>query len=205
MAGQDWTTARLLMVRHAAPAEEWQAEARLCGWYDPPLGARGRQQAEAAAERLAGESEATVVYASPLRRAWQTAEVIAARLALPLVALADVREVHCGALDGVPFDVVRGRHPELWARNDAQHDDSFRWPGGESYTEFRGRVRRAVDRIAARHAPGDALVVTHTGVITQALGMLHGWGAARWDRGRPAHAAIVEVDWSVQLRVRVVA
>jgi broad specificity phosphatase PhoE len=142
--------ARLLMVRHAAPAEEWQAEARLCGWYDPPLGARGRQQAEAAAERLAGECEATVVYASPLRRAWQTAEVIAARLALPITALAGIREVHCGALDGLPYDTVRALYPEVWARNAAQRDESFRWPGARAMSSS----ARACAGLSSASRPG---------------------------------------------------
>jgi broad specificity phosphatase PhoE len=202
MGRADVPEARLLLVRHAAPAEEWQADSRLCGWYDPPLGSRGRQQAAQVAERLAAASEPAVVYASPLRRAWQTAEVIADGLGLPVVPLPAVREVHCGVLDGMPYDEVRARHPELWERNVAQRDETFRWPGGESYAEFRHRVRSAIDAIAERHAPGQALIVTHTGVITQTLGMLHGWCAARWDRGRPPHAALVEVRWALPVRAR---
>jgi 2,3-bisphosphoglycerate-dependent phosphoglycerate mutase len=127
---------------------------------------------------------------------------VASRLRLPIVAAPDLREVSCGALDGMPHDEVRERHPELWERNVDQRDEAFRWPGGESYREFRQRVRGVLDVIAARHAGRHGLVVTHAGVITQALGMLHGWSAARWDRARPAHAAIVEIAWQIPVRVR---
>jgi len=185
---------RLLLVRHAPPDPGWEPERRLCGWFDPPLGEAGIALAERLATELAGVG-ADAVYASPLKRAWETAEPIARAAGLALRADEGLREIGCGEVDGLPFDAVRERYPELWDRNMAQTDEEFRWPGGESYAEFRDRVRQALTRISREHAGRTVVLVAHTGVVTQVLGMFHGWNPARWDRRRPHHATVTVVDW----------
>jgi broad specificity phosphatase PhoE len=186
---------RFLLVRHAPPDPGWEPEGRLCGWYDPPLDARGVQVAERLAARLRG-GEAAALYASPLRRAWQTAEPIAAALRLEIKVVDDLREICCGELDGMPLAEVRDQYPDHWARNQLQTDPWFRWPGGESYAEFRERVHGSLDRIARRHPDATVIVVAHAGVVTQVLGMLHGWSPARWDRRRPVHTGVTRVEWT---------
>ncbi len=185
---------RLLLVRHAPSDSAWEPDRRLCGWYDPPLGDSGMLRAR----RLAADlmtSGATAVYASPLRRAWQTAEPISAALHIAAEALPDLREISCGMVDGMLLDAVRERYPDHWHTNLLQQDDEFRWPGGESYTEFRQRVRACLEELSIRHCGESVIVVAHTGVVTQVLGMLYGWNPARWDRRRPEHTALTIVDW----------
>lgn len=76
-----------------------------------------------------------------------------------------------------------------------QHDDAFRWPGGESYAEFRARVLRALSRLAARHPGATVAVFTHSGVISQVLGTLRGRLAAQWERDRPEPMSATTVTW----------
>jgi len=185
---------RLLLVRHAPPDAQWAPERRLCGWFDPPLGEPGVRVAATVAEALA-LSDAPALYASPLRRAWETAVLIGGPLGLEPSNCDALREINCGELDGLFLDDVRRRFPDLWRRNVEQTDEHFRWPGGESYAEFRDRVRTGLDTLAARHTGETVLVVTHTGVVTQVLGMVHGWSSARWDRDRPAFGGVTRVSW----------
>jgi probable phosphoglycerate mutase len=187
---------RFLLVRHAPPDPRWEPEHRLCGWYDPPLDEAGIRLARRLAASLR-DSHASAVYASPLRRAWQTAEPIAGALQLEVKGVEDLREINCGDLDGMPLANVRERFPDDWARNLLQTDEDFRWPGGESYTEFRERVRGCLAGLARRHPDAPVIVVAHTGVVTQVLGMLHGWSPARWDRRRPTHTGVMRVDWAL--------
>jgi Histidine phosphatase superfamily (branch 1) len=56
-------------------------------------------------------------------------------------------------------------------------------------------VLRALCRIAAAHPGQRVVVVTHTGVITQALGALDGTAAARWEANRAGNASLTEVRW----------
>jgi Histidine phosphatase superfamily (branch 1) len=83
----------------------------------------------------------------------------------------------------------------LWQRNLAHSDDEFRWPGGESYLEFRGRVLGVVQRLAAAHRGQRIAVVTHAGVISQVMGVLQGASPARWDLWRAANCSATEIRW----------
>ena len=171
------------------------ADARLCGWTDPPLSHLGRAQVAHLCERLAGEPPAEALYASPLLRARSTAQAIACALGIPVLVRGGLREINCGVLDGRPIRDVRRRYPALWRRNMEQTDSGFAWPGGESYAAFRERCLGAVGRIAAAHPGGRVLVVTHAGVITQVVGALHGAGPAEWGKFRVGNASVTEVEW----------
>lgn len=140
-------------------------------------------------------SGAAALYTSPLRRAQETAVLIGGRVGLDPSTCDALREINCGELDGLFLDDVRRRFPDLWRRNVGQTDERFRWPGGESYAEFRNRVSTGLDTLAARHTGGTVVIVTHTGVVTQVLGMIHGWSPARWDRDRPGFGGVTRVSW----------
>ena len=186
----------LVLLRHGHVTDNDPGEhARLCGWTDPPLSPLGLGQAHALRAQIGREPAAVAVYASPLRRARDTAQTVADALALPLRLRRSLREIGCGVVDGWPLWRVQQCYPELWAANLAQVDAAFRWPGGESYRSFRARALRAVGRILAAHPGERVIVVTHTGVITQVLGALAGTSAARWDAFRVGNASITELRW----------
>ena len=188
---------RLVFVRHAHVADnDPGAGARLCGWFDAPLSRRGWAQVERLCARLEHRAPPAALYTSPSRRAFSMARVIGARIGLLPRPLDLLREIHCGRLEGVPLLEVQRRYPRLWQANLRQADDDFRWPGGESYREFRRRVLRAVGAIAAAHPGEQVLIVTHAGVIGQVLGALNGIRAARWEAFRPSNASLTVVDWA---------
>jgi broad specificity phosphatase PhoE len=107
----------------------------------------------------------------------------------------DLREIHCGTLEGVPLLSIRQDHSALWAQNAAQSDDAFRWPGGESYRQFRQRAVAALRRIAAAHDGQTVAIVTHCGVITQVIGTLEERTAAAWEHHRAAPFSATELIW----------
>jgi len=78
-----------LLVRHGET--DWNAEGRLQGHTDRPLSDYGRKQARRLADELAG-SDIDAIYASDLARARETAEIVGARLHLPVVLEPDLRE-----------------------------------------------------------------------------------------------------------------
>jgi broad specificity phosphatase PhoE len=181
----------LVLVRHGHTVMNGGSpDPVMCGWTDLPLTPLGEQQAAL----LEGTLGAGVVYTSPLRRARDTAR----RCAAGVDPIADpaLREIGCGRLEGVPIRQVQRDHPEAWARNAAQTDDDFRWPGGESYAELRRRAVGAISAIAARHPAARVAIVTHAGVITQLLGHLTGTRPARWSAFRVGNASLTEVRWA---------
>jgi alpha-ribazole phosphatase/probable phosphoglycerate mutase len=165
------------------------------GRTDTALSLLGEEQAALLAERVAPEFSYVHVYSSPLRRAVDTVKALAAAARSPVLARPGLREIDCGGLEGVAISEVKQRCPREWEQNLRQDDDEFRWPGGESYSEFRRRCLGEVRLIAAAHRGGCALLVTHAGVISQIVGAIPGLSAARWDRFRPGNASITELSW----------
>jgi probable phosphoglycerate mutase len=158
------TTTRLLLARHGQT--DANAGQVFQGQTGGPLNEVGRTQAEKLAKRLR-TSGASIVYASDLLRAVETATFVADALGVPLREDRTLREVDVGAWSGVSLDDVKRRFPEEYAAWHAGID--IRRGGGETYGELAHRLRRAVVSIAAAH-PGQTVVVVSHGAALRALG-----------------------------------
>jgi broad specificity phosphatase PhoE len=185
----------LLLIRHGHTRENsLDGSARLSGWHDSPLSQLGLRESTYLAQHVLHESPAAL-YTSTLARTRQTAAPLADAWRVRPIPDPALREISCGDLDGVPLVQVEHRFPVLWHRNISQSDVEFRWPGGESYREFRERAIDAIRAIAHKHHGERVAVVTHAGVISQVLGYLHGGSPARWSLWRPRNASLTEIRW----------
>jgi broad specificity phosphatase PhoE len=140
----------ILLARHGET--DWNREGRWQGWADPPLNETGRDQAR----RLAEELRATpfdAAYSSDLRRASETAEIVAAPHHMLVVLDRDLREIDIGAWSGLTRAEIIERFPD------------GRRPDGETHEQQAKRVRAAVLRIGREHPGGRVLVVGHGGTI----------------------------------------
>lgn len=188
----DAVTTTLVLIRHA----ESDARQRLCGSFDAPLSAAGRAQVERLCRRAAARSRPAALYASTLTRARDVAVALASLWHIEPALDDAVREIHCGTFEGMHLHEIQRQYPELWARNEAQADDDFAWPGGESYAAFRARTIAGISRIASRHPGQRVAIVTHAGVISQVLGTIKGRPAAAWEHDRPQPLTATEVAWA---------
>jgi broad specificity phosphatase PhoE len=158
----------VLLARHGET--DWNRESRFQGHADPPLNDLGRQQAAELADALANE-ELAAVYSSPLRRALETAEIVAARHELRAIPLEGLREVDVGSWQGLTRDEVEQRFPEQFER---WLDYGQGWDDGESYEQMGLRVITALQELAARHDGGQIAALTHGGPIRAALAQAAG-------------------------------
>jgi probable phosphoglycerate mutase len=162
----------VLLVRHGE--SEGNAQERMQGRSDFPLTARGREQAQRLSAWLDAQGIAwDRLYASPLQRAWATAEVLAGdRGGTPHVE-PELREVFAGALEGLTFEEIAIRFPRYAARKVNELGD-FSEFGGESYESVQARARGFYAKIEAEHrAAADRItVVGHGGFNYQLLKML---------------------------------
>jgi len=153
----------LFLVRHGET--EWNRVGRWQGKTDIPLSDVGRQQARALAADLVGCGIADV-HASDLRRAMETAQLIAAALGIaePKVD-ARLRERGFGCFEGFTREECAERHPDAWTRYLA--DRRATPPGGEPQAEVAARILAALTDIARAPLAGGAatLVVSHGGAI----------------------------------------
>jgi 2,3-bisphosphoglycerate-dependent phosphoglycerate mutase len=165
--------AELHVVRHADAVPESDGAFAVYDDYEAhPLSERGRAQARAVAERCA-ELDLAAVYASPIRRARETAEAIAAAAGVGVEDEPGVREIAIGPLEVAEPMTMRARLE--WLAVVAMRDGSWAGiPGTEPSHEVRGRMLRALDAIAARHPGRRVAVVSHAGAINAAIGAIAG-------------------------------
>jgi broad specificity phosphatase PhoE len=152
----------LYLIRHARTA--WNLDERIQGWADIPLDEVGRQQAEALAERLS-DTHFDAIYSSPLLRARQTAEALAAGRSLELQLDERLRERHLGEWTGLTFDEARLRWPERF-ESDWRIQGA---PGGEDQTGLIARSAAALDACLAAYPDGTLAVVSHGGTLSAYL------------------------------------
>ncbi|UTI64712.1 histidine phosphatase family protein [Paraconexibacter antarcticus] len=158
----------IFLARHGETP--YNAEERFQGQVAVGLTERGVQQAHELAA-VAAEREWAGLYCSPLRRARQTADIVAAGIGLEPIPDDRFMEADAGTWTDRLYTEIEADDPEGWA---AYHetDPDFRFPGGESLEEL---MERAVDGFVAVTHGGrlPALIVCHRGVIRAARSHTH--------------------------------
>lgn len=158
----------LTLLRHAQ--SEGNAQGVLQGQSDFPLSEIGLQQAEALAQRWSRERICfDTIISSPLKRALQTAEILAARLSVPLEQDDNWMERNNGQIAGLRPEEIdeRGLRPPFVGLFQPIGVD------GESQWELYLRAGRAVQDLLHRR-PGRYLVVSHGGILNLALYVILG-------------------------------
>ncbi len=188
----------LHLLRHA----EHRLQNRVVAGRLPGIGlsAHGREEAARAAARLADRGIAAI-YSSPLERARETAEIVAAQLALPVVVRDELNELDFGEWTGSTFEAVRldPRWPP-WA--------TFRSiaaiPGGETMREVQRRIVEILIELHQVHGDAAVLLVSHGDVIRSGLAFALGMPLDMFGRLEVATASLSTVRIDVA-GIRVVA
>ncbi len=149
---------RVLLVRHGETVGN--SRLRFYGSRDLALSDEGRRQVCAAA-RLLPLDRFDLVVASPLRRAWESAVILAPGVSVLLEAR--FREIDFGRWEGLSAEEIEARDPSFYNAWQSS-SESFDFPGGERRADFRARVHRGLDRLL-EHGARSALVVAHKGPI----------------------------------------
>jgi alpha-ribazole phosphatase len=181
------------LIRHGQT--DWNLEGRYQGQSDVPLNKNGQTQAHLLAEQLQGRSF-TTIYTSDLRRAKDTAEIIALTLHLPIQVDSRLREINQGDWEGQQVDAIKSRYTDLWEKR-AQDPASVRPPGGETVSEVATRVHAAFDDIAVSHPGGSIMVVSHGLALATILCEVRGIPVGLAYSLIPDNAEPVWVTWEI--------
>jgi broad specificity phosphatase PhoE len=181
---------RVLFVRHGDIAADMS---RYWGHTDVPLNDTGIRQAGQLACRLAGDL-IDLVYSSDLRRAMDTAAILAESHRLPVVSCPELREIDFGQCEGLTFEEMKERRPEtegIWTAD----GQGTRFPGGESVLALTERVTTFAERLRCE-SYSTALVVAHGGSLRVLVCCLAGLELSAWREMRIERASlsIVEVE-----------
>jgi broad specificity phosphatase PhoE len=138
-----------------------------------PLTELGRQQAAQLAQSLAAVPIARI-YASPLLRARQTAEIISAALQLPFEIAEALREPDCGSAEGRSDEAAWAEHRRTWTAwlDERRYDD--RIEGGESFNDLRARFAPFMDRLLAEYGEtsDELLLISHGALLYTMLSVM---------------------------------
>jgi probable phosphoglycerate mutase len=182
-------TTTIVLVRHGET--DWNRERRFQGHADPSLNDVGRAQALELARILAGEPFERV-YSSPLRRALETAEIVAAGRGVAVEPDETLLEVDVGSWSGLTVDEVEVRFPAGYRR---WLETRSGWEDGETHDELGGRVTAGLVALGERHPAGHLLAVTHGGPIRCVAAALRGlpFEAGRAEVGYVANCEVVRI------------
>ncbi len=179
-----------LLLRHGQTP--MSVERRYAGRSDVPLTDTGVRQAAAAAKRLASAGLGAIV-TSPLQRAVQTAEAVAAVTGVAVLTDDGFRETDFGAWEGLTFAEVRQRWPSevtTWLA-----DPAVAPPGGESFAQVSSRVTAALDRVLASRDHERILIVSHVTPIKMLVAAALLAPPSALYRMHLDVAALCEIDW----------
>ncbi len=152
---------RICFIRHGET--DWNVAKRIQGQTDIPLNETGHAQALAMAFNAA-HYEFAAIYSSDLSRAWDTAQMLAARRGMEVKAMSALRERHYGLFQGITAAEGSQRFPEAYAHYKVR-DPGYDFGTGECLNGFARRVRDAIDVLARHHGGQTIAAISHAGVL----------------------------------------
>ena len=173
---------RLLLIRHGESMAN--REQVFSGHYDVELEEKGKLQAELTAKYVTGNYEIDMVYASDLKRAYETGKVVADKIGKEIVTDVRLREIYGGEWEEVKFAELPNLFPndfKTWKEDIG----NVRCTGGESIKEMAQRVYEAVYEIAKKNIGKTIVVATHATPIRALQSMIQFGGTEKMQ----------EIDW----------
>lgn len=159
------TVKRVIFIR---PGEtNWNQQVRWQGWVASPLNDHGKRQAERLANYIR-HINLKALYTSDLKRALQTAAILAKNLGFEPVPDERLRERKIGEWQGLTIDEMRTWYPDEY-QNLLTDAENYRVPGGESRADVRKRMVEAFDAILKQDKGETIGVISHTTAIHELL------------------------------------
>jgi broad specificity phosphatase PhoE len=159
------TVKRVIFIR---PGEtDWNQQVRWQGWVASPLNDLGKRQAERLANYIR-HINLKALYTSDLKRALQTADILAKNLGFESVPDERLRERNIGEWQGLTIDEMKTWYPDQY-QNLLTDAENYRVPGGESRADVRKRMVEAFDVILKQDKGETVGVISHTTAIHELL------------------------------------
>lgn len=151
----------LIFIRHGET--EWNKQFIYQGQTDIDLNETGYKQAQLLSKRLT-ERKIDRIYTSDLKRAFNTAAIIAESHNKELRKEKKLREISFGDWEGMNFKEIQEKEPETY-KEWRKDPISISPPNGETFLDFQKRVISIIDKIKDLHAGERIAIVAHGGTI----------------------------------------
>lgn len=165
---------QLFFVRHGQT--EWNAIARMQGQWNSDLNELGRSQADVNGRLLAG-LDIDVIFASPLDRTRQTAEIVNSHLDVSVTYDDRIMEWDCGDWSGHMYADIKTRWADEWAALEADRFH-YRGPNCENYPDMIRRSTPFLEEVR-EHPAANIAIVSHGMIGRVMVSTLLGFDEAR--------------------------
>lgn len=179
----------IYLVRHGEPESGYTK--RYLGRLNPGLSPSGVEQAKRLTNRLCPLTPRRII-SSPLRRALDTAEIIAEACGIPMETNNLLLEIDFGKLEGMTFKEASAVYPGVTDSWQALAGD-FSFPGGENFADFNLRAKRMADQVRAC-CEDNVVLVAHGGILRGIICDLLAVEADGPLRFRLAYAALTTLE-----------
>lgn len=162
---------RLILLRHGEPEQEIQG--KCYGSLDVGLSDTGRMQIQSKIDFIRN-SHAVALYASPLKRAVESATIASACLRIETRIRSELQEINFGRFEGLSYDEIETLYPQrykLWMESPTK----IQFPQGESFSDMKARVLNFKESLVGTCNGQTVVVVSHGGpnriILAEALGI----------------------------------
>jgi len=152
---------KLILIRHGEC--DGNIEGRFRGRFDFPLNQQGIQQAHELSKILK-KFDFKFIYSSPLKRARQTADIIATHAPSEVISSEAFNNISLGPWNGELKTEIEKKYPleyKIWMKN----PEDLNFPGLENLNDVKDRVLRGVKELQSKHPQETIIVVTHRAVL----------------------------------------
>lgn len=167
---------KIFLVRHGQDTDN--AAGILNGRRDTELTELGREQAKKVTDKLR-DNDVQIVYTSPLKRAYETARIIATELGIDeVIADEHLIEREFGILTGKPVSDISKYTDKILPTDRVNY--FLEVQGAEDFPTLLMRGRKILDEIRQKHQNKNVLIVTHGDIGKMIRATYHGW---TWEEG----------------------
>lgn len=191
---------KVFLVRHGET--EWNRLGKFQGCQDIDLSREGIVQAEYLSKRF--NTNFDYIYTSPLKRAVQTATIIASNKEIEPMIISELREINFGEWEGLTLKEISSQFPKEFSE---WKNDKVEGPmcGGDlSIKKASLRAKNAIEEIAIKNKEKRILIVAHGGIIKSGLIGLFNWDMTMYHKMKLGNTSVCELDFDIGLNPNIV-
>ena len=185
----------VLLIRHGET--EWNKLGKFQRCTDIALAGEGIKQAELLKNRLNGKFD--YIYASPLSRAFETANILASSTDKEVIIAPKIREINFGEWEGLTIHEIAEKYPEVFKAWRTDKTESYICGGDSSINNAANRAKNCVLDIVKKHKGKKIVIVAHGGIIKAGLIGLFGWDMTMYHKMALGNTCINKLTFAEDL------
>ena len=186
----------VLLIRHGET--EWNILGKFQGTTDIPLSDEGIRQAKLLRDRIKGDFD--YIYASPLKRAHKTAEVVCEDTGKTVETVQDLREINFGSWEGLTPKNIAEMYPDVFKEWKTDKKEGKFCDGDMSTLNASIRAKNCILDIVKKHPGKKIAIVAHGGIIKAGLIGLFEWDMSMYHKIALGNTCVNTITFNESLK-----